>query len=65
MNHTDFLSQLDEWEAALGRGEPLGNCNDAHKPSVESSNEPISEVMGIDELEAFLDEMSKSDSVGK
>ena len=65
MNHSDFLSQLDKWEAALDGGEPLDHCTEANKPAVESFKEPSSEVMGITELEAFLDEMSNFDSVCK
>ena len=59
MNHSDFLSQLDKWEAALDRDESLDHGTAVVKPVVESFNEPGVDTIGVDELEAFLDEMEK------
>ena len=65
MDHSDFLSQLVKWEAALDSVESLDHGTEAIKPVVESFTEPDIDMIGVDELEAFLDEMEKHDLVCK
>ena len=61
MNHSDFLSQLEKWEVAMDRVESLDLGKEVIKPVVESFREPGIDMICIDKLEAFLDEMEKPD----
>ena len=47
MNHSDFLSQMDKWEAALDRVESLEHGTEVIKPVVESFREPGIDMIGV------------------
>jgi len=60
MNHENPSSQADRWEIAMHRIESIDYGTEVIKSVVESFREPCDEMIRIDDLEAFLDEMEQS-----
>ena len=65
MSNENLSSHEDRWELAMSRIESIDYGTEVIKSVVESFREPNEEMIRIDDLEAFLDEMEGSASAGQ
>ena len=60
MNQNNLSDQSDRWQLTMNRIESFDYGVEVIKSVVESFQEPDEEMIGIDNLEAFLDEMEEA-----